>query len=63
MRTNIVIDESLMKKAMRISGSKSKKATVEASLKLLINMDQQKAVRKWRGKLSWQGDLNIMRMD
>ncbi len=63
MRRNIVIDEILMKKAMRASGLKSKKATVEAGLKLLISMNQQKAVRKWRGKLPWSSDLNAMRRD
>ena len=63
MRTNIVIKETLMKKAMRASGLKSKKATVEAGLELLISMDQQKAIRKWRGKLPWSGDLNAMRRD
>ena len=63
MRTNIVIKETLMKKAMHASGLKSKKATVEAGLELLISMDQQKAIRKWRGKLLWKGDLNAMRRD
>jgi Uncharacterized protein conserved in bacteria (DUF2191). len=63
MRTNIVIKEALMKKAMRASRLKSKKATVEAGLELLISMDQQKAIRKWRGKLPWSGDLNAMRRD
>jgi Arc/MetJ family transcription regulator len=29
MRTNIVIDDKLMKKAMSITGHKTKKATVE----------------------------------
>ena len=63
MRTNIVIKEALMKKAMRASRLKSKKATVEAGLELLISMDQQKVLRKWRGKLPWSGDLNAMRRD
>jgi len=63
MRTNIVIKEALMKKAMRASRLKSKKATVEAGLELLISMDQQQAIRKWRGRLPWSGDLNAMRRD
>ena len=63
MRTNNVIKEALMKKAMRASRLKSKKATVEAGLELLISMDQQQAIRKWRGRLPWSGDLNAMRRD
>ena len=63
MRTNIVIDDKLMKKALKISGLQTKKAVVEEALNLLIHMKNQKALRKLRGKLKWEGDLNQMRMD
>ncbi len=63
MRTNIVIDDKLMKKALKISGLRTKKAVVEEALKLLINIKNQKALSKLRGKLTWEGDLNRMRTD
>ena len=63
MRTNIIIDDNLMTKAISVSGFKTKKETVEEALKLLITMKNQAKIRKYRGKLKWEGDLNIMRID
>jgi len=58
MRTNIDIDDRLMKEAMRSGGARTKRATVEAGLRLLIQVRQQAAIRRLRGKVSWEGDLN-----
>lgn len=63
MRTNIIIDDHLMKEALLITGFKTKKETVEAGLKLLIAMKNQSRIRKYRGKLNWEGDLDAMRTD
>ncbi len=63
MRTNIVIDDSLMNEALVISGYKTKKETVEEGLKLLIAQRNQARVRKLRGKLNWEGNLDQMRTD
>ena len=63
MRTNIVIDDTLMTEALDISGYKTKKETVEEALKLLIKMKNQAKIRNFRGKLSWDGDLEKMRLD
>lgn len=63
MRTNIEIDDELIEEAMKISGQKTKKATVEAGLKLIISLNQQKKIRDLRGKLEWEGDLEQMRLD
>ena len=61
MRTNIVIDDSLMQEAQFISGIKTKKGVVEEALKTFIQLHQQSAVRELRGKLNWEGDLANMR--
>ena len=61
MRTNIVIDDELMADAIKASGLKTKKEVVEQGLMLIVKLYQQKAVRKLRGKLNWEGDLNAMR--
>jgi predicted nucleic acid-binding protein/Arc/MetJ family transcription regulator len=57
MRTNIDIDDHLLKQAMRGSGAKTKKATVEAGLRLLARMHAQGSIRRLRGKVRWEGDL------
>ena len=61
MRTNIVIDDKLMEDALKVTGFKTKKEAVEEGLKLLIQKNKQQAIRKLRGKLKWEGDLNEMR--
>ncbi len=61
MRTNIVIDDELMKKAMELTGLPTKRAVVEAGLELLIQVKAQKGVRQLRGKIPWKGDLDEMR--
>ena len=61
MRTNIDIDDRLMTEAMRCSGTRTKKATVEAGLRLLTRTHAQGSIRRFRGKLKWQGDLAKMR--
>jgi Arc/MetJ family transcription regulator len=57
MRTNIDIDDRLMRRAMRCSGTRTKKATVEAGLRLLARTHEQGSIRRLRGKVQWEGDL------
>ena len=63
MRTNIVIDDAIMKEAMMLSKLKTKKAVVETGLKLLIQIKKQEQIKSLRGKLKWDGDLEKMRLD
>lgn len=61
MRTNIVIDDALMRDAMKSSGLKTKRAVVEAGLRLLVELkDQARAIREMKG-IGWDGDLDEMR--
>ena len=62
MRTNIDIDDQLMRKAMRSSGARTKKATVEAGLRLLVETHAQRSITRFRGKVQWQGDLDQSRL-
>lgn len=62
MRTNIDIDDRLMRQAMRSSGARTKRAVVEEGLRLIIQTRGQKGVRRLRGKLAWQGDLEASRL-
>lgn len=61
MRTNIVIDDKLMSAALRATGASTKKEAVELGLRLLVRHNKQQAIRKLRGKLHWEGDLDEMR--
>ncbi len=61
MRTNIVIDDELMIEAIKASGLTTKKDVVEQGLKLIVQRNNQQAVRDLRGKLKWEGDLDEMR--
>lgn len=63
MRTNIVIDDELMEKAIDISGHKTKKETVEDALKMYVRIKAQTQIRQYRGKIEWEGDLESMRHD
>ncbi len=61
MRTNIVIDEALVKKAQELTGLKTKKEVVHRALETLVRLSQQGQVRSLRGKLTWEGDLDALR--
>ena len=63
MRTNVVIDDRLMTSALKATGLKTKKETIEEGLKLLVQLRQQAKIRDFRGKLKWSGDLDEMRTD
>ena len=63
MRTNIVIDDELMKQVLKLTGLKTKREAVEQGLKTLVRLKQQEQIRKYRGKLNWEGDLDDMRRD
>lgn len=61
MRTNVEIDDQLLKQAMRSSGAPTKKAVVEAGLRLIVTTHSQAAIRRLRGKVQWEGNLNESR--
>lgn len=63
MRTNIVIDDELMKSALKATSFKTKREVVEAGLRLLVRLSKQEVIRGARGKLRWEGDLDAMRRD
>ena len=63
MRTNVVIDDQLMEEALLLSGFRTKKAAIEAGLRLLVKFSRQEQVKNYRGKLKWSGDLDKMRAD
>ncbi|MBK9029368.1 MAG: type II toxin-antitoxin system VapB family antitoxin [Propionivibrio sp.] len=63
MRTNIVINDSLMHDALKATGLKTKKEAVELGLKILIKLNQQESIKAFRGKLKWEDNLEEMRLN
>lgn len=63
MRTNIVIDDKLMRETLRATGLKTKREAVEEGLRTLLRLRKQAEIRRLRGRLTWKGDLAAMRTD
>ena len=63
MRTNIEIDDRLMRQAMRQSGARTKRAVVEEALRLLVQTRGQSSIRRLRGRVAWEGDLDASRLE
>jgi len=61
MRTNIDIDEALLREAMAATGHTTKRATVEEALrKIVLIHRQRRALEELKG-IGWDGDLEAMR--
>ncbi len=63
VRTNVVLDDKLMSRALRSSGCRTKRATIESGLRLLVQVNSQRKLRSLKGKIAWEGDLEDMRRD
>jgi len=63
MRTNIVIDDDLMSRVLKLTGLRTKREAVELGLKALLRLKKQETIRDFRGKFEWEGDLDDMRTD
>ena len=61
MRTNIVLDDELVDRAQKLTGIKTKREVVQEALRVLILLNEQKEIRRWRGKLQWDGNLDEQR--
>ena len=63
MRTNIDIDDTLMKQAMKATGATTKRAAVETAMRLAIQLHRQDQALKQLWGLGWEGDLKAMRQN
>jgi Arc/MetJ family transcription regulator len=61
LRTNIVLDEDLIREAQKLTALPTKKAVVDAALRALIRLKKQETMLSLRGKIRWQGDLDVSR--
>jgi Arc/MetJ family transcription regulator len=61
-RTNIVLDDDLIQQAMQVSGAKTKREAVDRALREMVaRRPVYRALRKLRGKLPWEGDVDAGR--
>ena len=58
-----MLDEALVKRALKLTGLKTKRALVQEALRVLIQIHEQEQIRTLRGNLHWQGDLAELRSD
>lgn len=63
MRTNIDIDEKLIKDTLKVTGFKTKREVVDFALREVLRLNKQAGLRKLRGKFHWEGNLEKMRLD
>lgn len=61
MRTNIILDDELVKRAMELTGERTKTAVIHRALGLLVSQARLRELIAARGTLHWEGDLDAMR--
>lgn len=62
-RTNIVLDETLVAEAQRLTGIKTQRELVHQALSQLVRREQQRDILKLRGAITWEGDLSELRRE
>ena len=60
-RTNIVLDEGLVRQGLKATGIKTRRALVHHALQELVRRENQKGWLALEGKIHWKGNLNEMR--
>jgi Arc/MetJ family transcription regulator len=60
-RTNIVLDENLVKAGLKATGLKTRRELVDFALRDLLRRESQKKILELRGKIRWEGNLSKMR--
>jgi Arc/MetJ family transcription regulator len=63
MRITMEIDDQLMSDALRLTGARTQREAVEMGLRTLLRLRRQEDIRRFRGKLQWEGELDTMRTD
>ena len=61
MRTNIVLDDTLVNRAKQLTGIRTKREVIDAALRTLVRLHEQSSARALRGKLHWEGNLEELR--
>jgi len=62
-RTNLVLNEEVLKEATRILGAKTYSEAVNTALQEVVRRNQVQSVARFFGTGIWKGDLSEMRED
>ena len=60
-RTNIELDDSLVKEGMRVFKCKTKRELIHLALQELLTTEKRQEILKLRGQVAWEWDLEEMR--
>jgi Arc/MetJ family transcription regulator len=60
-RTNIDLDEDLLREARKLTRLKTKREVVNTALALLVRQEKLKGILRFKGSGIWKGDLKAMR--
>jgi Arc/MetJ family transcription regulator len=63
MRITMEIDDQLMRDALRLTGARTQREAVEMGLRTVLRLRRQEDIRRFRGTLQWEGELDTMRTD
>jgi len=61
MRTNIELDDTLMRQALKLSKLRTKREVVQEALKNYVSSMKRKELLQLKGRVTWEGDLKAMR--
>ena len=59
MATNVELDENLVARALRATGIRSKRALIDAALRALLRVHEQREIRDLRGRLRWEESESV----
>jgi len=62
-RTNLVLDESVLREAQRLAGERTYSRTVGRALEEFVRRAKAQRILELQGSGAWQGDLSVMRGD
>ena len=60
-RTNVVLDDSLVKECLALTGLKTRRALIHYALNELRRRGRQKRLLELKGSVRWEGDLDEWR--
>lgn len=60
-RTNIDLEDKLVKEGMKVFKCKTKKELVHLALEELLKQEKRKEILALRGKVKWHGNLDVLR--
>jgi Arc/MetJ family transcription regulator len=61
VRTNVVLDDTLVRKAMKLTGINTKRGVLDEALRTLVRLREQEGIWDLYGRVEWEGDLQEMR--